>query len=73
MNLLAVILVGLSSPLFAESEAATASLKRFAELEKQSESITKESSEKEGLQFLVSRKAKETEAGVISRRRCGII
>lgn len=52
MNMPAVALVLLSSPLFAESEAATVFLKRFAELGKKAESITKESSEKDVVSIL---------------------
>lgn len=52
MNMLAVVLVLLSSSLSAEPEAATASLKRFAELGRKAESITKESSEKDVVSIL---------------------
>jgi hypothetical protein len=52
MRFLSVALVLLTSPLFAESEAATAALKRFAELGKKAESITKESSEKDVVSIL---------------------
>src|SRR5688572_15661366 len=51
MNL-AVALVALVSPLLADSKDAAASLKRFGELRKQSEGITKESSEKDVISLL---------------------
>lgn len=60
MRFLSVALVLLSSPLFAESEAATASLKRFAELGKKAESITKESSEKDVVSILGEPQSKGT-------------
>lgn len=60
MNLLVVASAVLPSPLLAESEAATASLKRFVELGKQSELITKESSEKDVASILGEPQSKGT-------------
>ncbi len=52
MRILVVSLVALAAPLIAESERATASSARFAELRKQSEQITTSSSEEDVISLL---------------------
>lgn len=62
MKFLAVALAVLTSALYAEPEGATASLKRFEELGKKSEAITKEASERDVALILGEPQSKGTGA-----------